>query len=226
MIDPEPIYDGDTFEPDELDQDDQPLEHEPEGFEADDPLDEDYDDSGDNAPDDDDGYQRLIDAVAEQVAQIQQGQRAPADPYAEVADLIREDPAAAIQRTVDIATLNAVQAMLPFVKPAAESHGLRQAMEGLDEEGQAYLHSFVREKGIDPSLLNDPTIADLVRSKAELHQLRQSGRDRPIPYTESVGGYPAGNVDSETQRELNGIEKLYRNLNLKFEPGKLLRRMK
>ena len=33
-------------------------------------------------------------------------------------------------------------------------------------------------------------------------------------------------LDPQTQRELNGIEKLYRNLNLKFEPAKLLRRMK
>lgn len=225
MINPEEIGEGDPFEPDELDHDSEASDYGPDGFEADDSVDEDYDDSGDDAPANEGGYQRLIDAVAEQVAQMQQPQLA-VDPYAEVADLIREDPAAAIQRTVDIATLNAVQAMLPFVKPVAESHGLRQAMEGLDEEGQAFLHSFVQEKGIDPSLLNDPTIADLVRSKAELHQLRQSGRDRPIPYTESVGGYPSGNVDSETQRELNGIEKLYRNLNLKFEPGKLLRRMK
>ncbi|HWA82071.1 MAG TPA: hypothetical protein VG820_01455, partial [Fimbriimonadaceae bacterium] len=158
--------------------------------------------------------------VAAQVAEMQ---RAPAtDGYDEVVELMRRDPAAAIQRTADIATLNAIRAMLPFVKPAAENSGMQQAMQGLDEDGQAYLRDFVREKGIDPTLLNDPTVADLVRAKAELHQMRA----RPIPYTESVGGYPSGNVDAETQRELDGIEKLYRNLNLKFEPGRLLRRLK
>ncbi|HVT12819.1 MAG TPA: hypothetical protein VHE55_11175 [Fimbriimonadaceae bacterium] len=229
MIDPEDIDGGGALEPadgvelEELDAESDPDEFEVDEFEPedfDDSLDEDFDDSGEESVDGGD-YQRLIDTMAEQVAQMQVG-AAASDPYDEVAELIRRDPAAAIRRTADIATLRAVQAMLPFVKPVAESSGMQRASEGLDDEGRAFLRDFVREKGIDPALLNDPTVAELVRAKAELHQLRS----KPIPYTESVGGYPSGNVDAETRRELDGIEKLYRNLNLKFEPGRLLRRLK
>ncbi|MFI5385997.1 MAG: hypothetical protein ACHQ50_07735 [Fimbriimonadales bacterium] len=175
-------------------------------------------------------YERIIGGVTERIAQAaqqyQMQQQAPPDPYAEVADMIWEDPQAAIQRTVDIATQNAVQAMMPYVQPVSAGYALHQVTSGLNEDGQQFVVQFIREKGIDPSLLNDPTVADLVRSKAELHQIKKSGQSRPIPFTEGVGGYPGGNIDAQTQRELNGIEKLYRNLNLKFEPAKLLRRMK
>jgi|GEM_PF-5588903 len=176
-------------------------------------------------------YERIIGGVTERIAeaarqyQAQQFEPEP-DPYAEVADMIWDNPSAAIQRTVDIATRNAVQAMMPYVQPVSQSFAMHRAAQGLDEEAQQLMHEYVREKGINPALLNDPTVADLVRSKAIVMRSEKSGRSRPIPFTESVGGYPGGNIDSSTQKELSGMEQLYRSLNLKFEPAKLLRRMK
>lgn len=205
----EPSYEPEPLNEPEIDPEPEP-EPEPEGSDLD--------------------YDRIIGGVTERIAQAamqyQQQQVAPPDPYSEVADMIRKDPKGAIQRTVDLATRNAVQAMMPYVQPVSAGYALHQVTSGLDEEGQQFALQFIREKGIDPALLNDPTVADLVRSKAELHQIKKSGQNRPIPFTESAGGYPMGHVDAQTQRELNGIEKLYRNLNLKFEPAKLLRRMK
>jgi hypothetical protein len=172
-------------------------------------------------------YDRIIGGVTERIAQaaieLHHHQQQP-DPYADAASMIWNDPVGAIQRTVDIATRNAVQTMMPYVQPVTQSHGMHQVTQGLNEDGQQFVAQFVKECGIDPVLLNDPTVADLVRSKAELHQIKKSGR--PIPSTESVGGYPTAGVDAETRRELNGIEQLYRNLNLKFDPAKLLGRIK
>lgn len=177
-------------------------------------------------------YDRIIGGITDRIAQaaveyhnLQGGQPAAHDPYEEVERLMWENPAMGIRQAMDLATQNAVQAMMPYVQPVSRSFAMHQVMQGLDEEGQAFVNDFVRTKGIDPAVLNDPTVADLVRSKAELHQIRKSGR-QPIPRTESAGGFPTTGLDAQTQRELAGIEKLYRSLNVKFDPSRLIRRMK
>lgn len=211
----EPILDDTSYEPEPLEEPELPIEPESELYEPSDELD----------------YERIIGGVTERIAHAARQYQAiqhqpPADPYAEVADMIWDNPGGAIQRTVDIATRNAIQAMMPYVQPVSQSFAMHQAAQGLDEEAQQLMHEYVHSKGINPALLNDPTVADLVRSKALVMKAEKSGRLRPIPFTESAGGHSMGNVDSTTQRELTGMEQLYRNLNLKFEPSKLLRRMK
>jgi|SRR5579862_3640281 len=210
-IDTEPI-DEPSFEPEPIEEPEleAPEPEEPAGAELD--------------------YDRIIGGVTERIAQAaqeyQMQQYEPPDPYAEVADMIWENPAEAIQRTVDIATRNAVQAMMPYVQPVTQNYALQQASYGLDPESQQLMHEYVQEKGIDPALLNDPTVADLVRSKALMLSAERGGRSRPIPLTESVGGYSLGSIDADTRRELGGMEKLYRSLNLKYDPSKLLGRLK
>ena len=174
-------------------------------------------------------YDRIIDGVTDRIARAAlAAHQAQHDPYADVASLIHENPAEAIQRTVDLATRNAVEAMLPYVAPISRNHALSQVTAGLNEEGQQFVHAFLHEKGIDPTLLSDPTVADLVRSKAELHQLRRTGHpsERPIPGTETARGYPGMNLDAESRRELGGIERLYRSLGIDFDPSRLLGRLK
>lgn len=193
-------------------------------------LDEDYDyeDEG-HAPDFD--YDRIIDGVTDRIARAALAahhQHTARDPYADVASMIHENPIEAIQRTVDLATRNAVEAMMPYVAPIRRNQALAQVTEGLNEEGQQFVHAFLNEKGIDPALLSDPTVADLVRSKAELHQLRRTGQsgERQIPGTETARGYPGMNIDADSKRELGGIERLYRSLGVDFDPSRLIGRMK
>jgi hypothetical protein len=170
-------------------------------------------------------YERIVNGVAERIASAaQQYQHQAHDPYSEVADMIWENPAGAIQRTVDIATQNAIEAMMPFVHPVSQSAGIQHVSNGLNDTGREFVQRFVHDNKIDPALLNDPMVADLVRSKAELYQMKQTGQ--PIPSTEGVGGMPLSNLDADTRRELTGIERLYRNLNIKFDPAKLIGRMK
>jgi hypothetical protein len=205
-IETEPIEEP-QYEPEAAEETHQPEPHEPEPA----------------APELD--YERIVNGVAERIASAAQHyQHQPHDPYSEVADMIWEDPAGAIQRTVDIATQNAIEAMMPFVHPVTQNAGMQHVTTGLNDSGREFVQRFVHENQIDPALLNDPMVADLVRSKAELYQLKQTGQ--PIPSTEGAGGFPMSNLDADTRRELTGIERLYRNLNIKFDPAKLIGRMK
>ena len=164
-------------------------------------------------------YERIIGGVTDRIAEAAMDyQRAQESGH--TTDYSEEF----VQRAADLATRNALHAMMPLLRPMSQDYGLQQVTQGLDEDGQSFIRQFVHEKGIDPALLNEPTIADLVRSKAELHQLKKSGRS--IPWTESVGGTPLSGMDAATQRELTGIEKLYRSLNIKFDPSRILGRLK
>jgi hypothetical protein len=170
-------------------------------------------------------YDRIIEGLAQKLTGSQSQEEQAKDPYSDAASYIFDNPAEAIQRTVDLATRNAIAAMLPHVQPMQHSFGMNQVTQGLNEHGQQFVHSFIQEKGINPALLSDPTIADLIRSKAELHQIRKGGQE-PIPATETVGGYPAAHLDAEARKELSGIEKLYKSLGVKFDPARILGRMK
>lgn len=177
-------------------------------------------------------YDRIIGGVTEKIAKaalaLQTQQQQPADPYSDLGQMLWDNPSEVLRAHGEMIRQQTLHDMMPYVQPVAQNYAMSQVLDGLDEHGQQFAQQFIREKGIDPALLSDPTVADLVRSKAELHQIKRSGRmsQMPIPSTEQVGGYPSAHVDARTQQELNGMERLYRSLGVRFDPAKILGRIK
>jgi hypothetical protein len=148
------------------------------------------------------------------------------DPYDEIASLIFTDPAAALKLQSELTRKETMDQMMPFVAPVANAHATARVTDGLTPEGVKYAEGFMKEKGINPQFLQDDTIADLVRSKALLFQREQADKHPPIPSTESATAYGNHNVDAETSQSLSGLERVYKDLGLKFDAGKILGRLR
>lgn len=133
-----------------------------------------------------------------------------------------DEAARRIQSAVSAGQTQAVEKALAAVAPLIQNQGMAKLTAGLTDEGKAFAEKFVQEKGINPAFLNDPVIADLVRSKAELHQM--STKQKEIPATEGVKPIVA-NIDAETNRQLTSLKGLYESLGVPFDGAKLVQRM-
>jgi len=180
-------------------------------------------------------YDKLAAAVAEKMKPAQQQQAPPpvedeADPFQAVADKLWEDPAAALKEYGQLIRAQTMQAMAPYVAPAAQGYAMQEAMKGLPEGAGQYVQQVVDEMKIDPTLLNDPKVLKLVQGAAKAEFYEKSGRthQKPVPGTESATtSSPWGHTDPDTAGEMDGLARLAASLGIKnYNPGETLRKVK